>query len=206
MERPSERVRPTEKGPILDPVTSLATAAAGGDAGATAELLRSAWPDAYRIAWSVLRDRQAAEDAAQEACAQVVTAITTLRRPERFPVWFYRIVVNEAHRCRRRTAREVTLVDDVPSDDGLTPEDHLDLRDAVGSLDTTLRVTVVLHYYFALNSAEIAKVLGASPITIRWRLMVARRRLRSLLAADAASTSAHTTIRGDYADESHALR
>jgi DNA-directed RNA polymerase specialized sigma24 family protein len=37
--------------------------------------------DAYRIAWSILRDRSAAEDAAQEACARACGNIKNLRRP-----------------------------------------------------------------------------------------------------------------------------
>jgi hypothetical protein len=41
--------------------------------------------DAYRIAWSILRDRSAAEDAAQEACARAWGNIKNLRRPSDLP-------------------------------------------------------------------------------------------------------------------------
>jgi len=44
-----------------------------------------------------------------------------------------------------------------------------------------LRLTVVLHYYFGMSSAEIARIADPSPVTARWRLMVAHRKLRALL-------------------------
>ncbi len=78
-------------------------AARGGNAAALEALLVAAWPHAYRIALSILRHPMAAEDAAQEACARVVLAITQLRSRQAFGVWFYRVVVREALAIERRT-------------------------------------------------------------------------------------------------------
>lgn len=52
-------------------------------------LLELVWPHAYRIAYAVVRDRGAAEDAAQEACAIVYCKIGGLRNLDSFrALWF----------------------------------------------------------------------------------------------------------------------
>ena len=43
------------------------------------QLLVRIWPDAYKIAFAVLRERGLAEDAAQEACASVVSSLPKLK-------------------------------------------------------------------------------------------------------------------------------
>jgi RNA polymerase sigma factor (sigma-70 family) len=187
-------------------VSLLAAAAAAGDAAATSELLERVWPDAFRVAWSILGERGAAEDVAQEACARLLTSIERLRNPERFSAWFYRIVVNESKRRRCRTARDAPLDERLGSDDLVSHEDRLDLRRALQALDPALRVAVVLHYYLGLNSVEIAKVVGASSMAVRWRLFVARRRLRPLLGAEVAPPSTSRNETGAYTDEPQAVR
>jgi RNA polymerase sigma-70 factor, ECF subfamily len=180
---------------------ALIARAAAGDAVATAELIASVWPDAYRLAWSILKDRSAAEDAAQEGCARAWCAMTQLRRPERVPVWFYRIVVNECRRLLRARPRE-TIAEPAACSDSSALEQRLDVRAAIDALDPQLRLAVLLRYYFELNSIEIARVVGASPVTVRWRLMLAHRRLRSLLEEYASSSLSPTHNDERYGDES----
>lgn len=166
----------------------LSKARAGNDAAA-AELFGTAWADAYRIAWSILRDRSSAEDAAQEACARAWRKLGSLRRPELFSVWFYRIVVNESRRMQR-AGRHAAPIAEVPSHDAY--EDRIAVRMAIDALDRRLRLPVVLRYYYGLRSAEIALVLGASPITVRWWLMLAHRRLARALDDGASSSPSKT--------------
>lgn len=181
---------------------ALIARAAAGDAAARAELIASVWPDAFRIAWSILKDRASAEDAAQEGCARAWSAMTHLRRPERFGVWFYRIVVNECRRVLHARGREPFADEVGVSHDSGVLEERIDVRAAIDALDPQLRLVVLLRYYFELNSSEIARVVGASPVTVRWRLMIAHRRLRSLLDEDASSTLSRTPNNERYADES----
>jgi RNA polymerase sigma-70 factor (ECF subfamily) len=173
---------------------ALAAAAAAGDAQATAALLQTVWPDAFRIAWSVLGERGAAEDAAQEACARVLTAIGTLRDVARFRPWFYRLVVNEAKSRLRNAARAVQQFEP-RAVEIVTREEHIDLARALTALNPELRACVVLHYYAGLNGAQIAKVVNATPMAVRWRLFSARRRLRALLGNTAAPQHAHNNGR-----------
>lgn len=185
---------------------ALIARAAAGDAVATAELIASVWPDAYRLAWSILKDRSAAEDAAQDGCARAWSAMTQLRRPERFGVWFYRIVVNECRRLLRARGREPIVMQAAARREGAALEERIDVRAAIDSLDSQLRLAVLLRYYFDLNSSEIARVVGASPVTVRWRLMIALRRLRGLLDEYSSSPFAQTHNDERYGDESVATR
>lgn len=175
--------------------------AVAGDAAARADLVQTVWPDVYRIAYSILHDPHAAQDAAQEACARAWAGIEQLQSPERFKVWLYRIVANECRRLKRRENRHAAS----PEPDSHTVndgnEERIDVRQAIAALDAPLRVVVVLRYYYALTSAEIAHVLSVSPVTIRWRLMLAHRRLRGVLADDVPAPM-HPAPSGVYANES----
>jgi len=179
----------------------LVARACADDEAAVADLICSVWPDAYRIAWSIVRNRAAAEDAAQEACARAWRGLKSLRRPERFAVWFYRIVVNEARRAQRSMRSDAPL-EAVAAHDDASHDDRIAVRAAVDALEPRLRLPIVLRYYYGLRSAEIAQVLGASAVTVRWWLMLAHRRLRSEL--DDLASPSHSTAASDrrYADES----
>lgn len=189
----------------MDSVLSLAAGAIGGDAAATAELLERVWPDAFRIAWSVLGERCAAEDAAQDACALTLTKIASLRHPAAFRAWFYRVVVNEANR-RRRSGSTLPIEERISFESGGAREDHIDLQRALRALDPPLRVATVLHYYLDLSGIEIATIVGATPLTVRWRLFMARRRLRSMLGEQPVSQKTLRKRTGEYADEPQAIR
>jgi RNA polymerase sigma factor (sigma-70 family) len=179
----------------------LVARACAGDDAAAADLIRSVWPDAYRIAWSIVRNRSAAEDAAQEACARAWRGLQSLRRPERFAVWFYRIVVNEAKRAQRSLHRETPL-DAVTTHDDAARDDRIAVRAAVGALEPRLRLPIVLRYYYGLRANEIAQVLGAPAVTVRWWLMLAHRRLRGALDDSASPSHSTPASDGRYADES----
>ncbi len=158
----------------------LVTAAQGGDSAQVERLVQTIWPDAYRLAHAVLGDRQAAEDAAQEACIIVYRTIASLRDTAAFRVWFYRIVVREASALKRRRSRLEPAAPAEPQSADLAAA--IDVWHALGSLPQALREAVVLRYFEGLSSREIAAVLRVPDGTVRFRLMTARRRLRPLLS------------------------
>ena len=163
------------------------------DSALLARLLEEHWPQAYRIAWTILKNPAEAQDAAQEACAHVLRSTEQLRSSEAFRGWFYRIVVNEARGRLRRRSFEA-LVDDVslPSD---PIDDRIDVRRAIERLDAMDRLAIVLFYYIELPTAEIARVMRVTPLAIRLRLMNARRRLRPLLELGSVDDERNTNER-----------
>jgi RNA polymerase sigma-70 factor (ECF subfamily) len=160
---------------------SLIAAARDGDATDVDRLIEAAWPHAFRIALSLLRDRALAEDAAQEACAIVFRGIVRLRSIEAFGVWFYRIVLREAMVLERRS-RPSRLIGDftrrLGTDDAII---RIDVLDALARLAPVQRATVVLHYYERMNSREIAAILDMPDSSVRFHIMNARKHLERML-------------------------
>lgn len=166
---------------IVDPVR--VEAARAGDDAAVETLLRAAWPHAYRIALSILRDPAGAEDAAQNACAVMLHALPRLRAAEAFGAWVYRIVVREAFAVGRWLPQHEPLVADaLASSTSLTDaEVRVDVLSALGKLSPNERAAIALHYYADLKSADIAEILEMPDSTVRYHLMHARRKLEALL-------------------------
>ena len=159
--------------------TELVEAARTGGRDEIELLLRSVWPDAYRLARAILAEDQPAEDAAQEACIIVYRTIASLRSSGAFRTWFYRIVVREAAEIKRRRSRAEPAPDAAVSAADQTAS--IDVWRALAMLSHKLREVVVLRYFEDLASPEIASVLGVPEGTVRCRLMIARQRLRPLL-------------------------
>jgi RNA polymerase sigma-70 factor, ECF subfamily len=142
-------------------------------------LIEAVWPDAYRLAYGILGERQSAEDVAQEACIVVYRTVGSLRSAAAFRVWFYRIVTRRATEFKKRRGRSDPVVAQINVDDDRTSA--IDIWRALASLPLNLRNVVVLHYFEDLSSREIAAILRIPDGTVRFRLMTAKRRLRPLL-------------------------
>ncbi|MGA8576759.1 MAG: sigma-70 family RNA polymerase sigma factor [Candidatus Cybelea sp.] len=155
-------------------------ARSGGDA--LDALIAELWPEAYRLAFGILRDRGLAEDAAQEACATIARRLSSLRDADAFTAWSYKIMTSRALDTARRRPLAQSL--DELGRAGVCVEygDSLDLYDALGSLEPRQRAAILLHYYAGLSSSEIAAALGVAPATVRFHLMRARAALRKALA------------------------
>lgn len=175
-----------EEGFAQDVTTVLA--AARGEPAAQAALVEQSWDRAYRLAWRLLRNREAAEDAAQEACVAAMRSLHELREPATYRGWFHRIVARIAVRHSRVPMTESIERIDLAA---VTRDvdDALDVNAAIDALGETLRVPVLLFYAFDMPSAEIARALKIPDGTVRWRLAEGRRRLRSILSGTASNES-----------------
>ncbi len=159
----------------------IESARAGGDG--LERLIEVVWPEAYRIAYGILRDRGLAEDAAQEACATMARSLPTLKNISVFPTWNYKIIVNHALTVARRRRDTQALDVLVDREVHFDRSDALDLYNALATLPIVQRAVIVLRYYADLNSGEIAVATGLASSTVRFHLMLARRTLRKALSA-----------------------
>jgi len=162
--------------------------AQGGGEGLE-RLISQVWPEAYRIAFSILQDRGLAEDAAQDACVSIARSLDTLQNAKVFRSWSYKIIVNHAITTARRRPQTQRL--DTVLDAGVHFNDpeSLDLYDALARLPLTQRAAILLHYYGGLNSRDIGEATGLPSSTIRFHLMLARRALRKALSATQTQTA-----------------
>jgi RNA polymerase sigma-70 factor (ECF subfamily) len=175
-------------------LAALAANAADGEDGGYEALVRALWPSAYRIAWSILGSREAAEDVAQTACAAICEKLPSLAKKDAFAAWAYRIIISRARdharAMGRLRARETVGYDEAirtTTDVDLTV--NVDLEAAIRRLAEPLRLAIELHYFFGLSSREAGIALGVPAETVRFRLMLARRRLRPLLCDSAAPST-----------------
>jgi len=154
-------------------------AALAGEAGSAERLVSGVWPGCFRLAASVIGDRDLAEDAAQEACAVVYRKVRSLRSVDAFDSWLYRIVMRESSRVRRRhgVVAEQAIEPYAVNDETTS----LDVWKALSALPPDFRDVTVLFYFDDLKTEEIATILRVAHATVRTRLARARERLRGLL-------------------------
>jgi RNA polymerase sigma-70 factor, ECF subfamily len=145
---------------------------------------------AVRVAYSVLRHREDAEDVAQEAFARAYRAFAQLRDRDRFRAWLvrttWRLAINRWHADRRRSARETAHAEIIRPE--ATTEETLDGRRrsvelwrAIDRLPEKLRIVIVLASIEGHDVAEVAALLGLPAGTVKSRLFLARQRLKEQL-------------------------
>jgi RNA polymerase sigma-70 factor, ECF subfamily len=172
------------------PERLLVVSAASGDAEAFATLVGN-WIDRlFRVAYRILRDWDAADDATQDALVLAWRDIRGLRDPDRFEPWLYRLLVRVCYRRaterRRLSARVVDLteVDVGGGDHSSLVADRDRIERALGRLTVEQRTVLVLYHYLGRSHAEIADVLQLPEGTVASRMHYATKALRAALAAD----------------------
>lgn len=168
-------------------------AARGGDLEAFEALAIAAGDRLFNVAYLILRDRQRAEDAVQEALVHAWRELPRLRDPDKFDAWLRRLLVNacaDEGRHQRRWTSEVRIIRSEPTTDDVANAlaDRDQLERGFRRLKPEQRTIVVLHFYLGLPVPEIAETLGIPDGTVKSRLHYATATLRAALDADARGT------------------
>jgi RNA polymerase sigma-70 factor, ECF subfamily len=146
---------------------------------------------AVRVAYSVLRNREDAEDVAQEAFAKAYRAFSQLRDRDRFRAWLvrmtWRMALDRQRSNRRRAAREQPDSSVPPSagTDGNAQEQRERaeyLWRAIDGLSEKLRVVIVLSSIQGHDVKEVAALLQLPEGTVKSRLFAARQQLKEALS------------------------
>ena len=134
-----------------------------------------------RLAWSILRHAQNAEDAVSAAILQAYSRADSLRDEASFKPWLMRITVNCCYDLIRKEKRERALMENVDPSALFTCERQDTLLEIIGQLPPEIAQVLVLYYYENFSTAEIARALKVAGSTVRVRLLRGRRRLRELM-------------------------
>jgi RNA polymerase sigma-70 factor (ECF subfamily) len=159
--------------------------ARGGDHDAFAVLARAAIARLDAAARLILRDRELARDAVQDAFIRAWRDLPGLRDPERFDAWLYRLTVHaclDLARRRRRRVHEVALspiVTGFEADASTRVADRELLDEALRRLEPEWRAVVVLHYYLGMPLPDVAAALRIPLGTAKSRLHRSLGMLRS---------------------------
>ena len=173
----------------------LVDAARHGDREAFEALVRAGSGRLYAIAYRILRDADLAADALQEALVKIWDDLPTLRDPERYDPWTYRITCRACYRVakhERRASMTTPCRAPMPEPSAFESEvaDHDEMERGFRRLSPEHRAVLVLHYYLGLTIGEVAEALAIAPGTVGSRLHYAMRSLRAALESEARSTEA----------------
>jgi RNA polymerase sigma-70 factor (ECF subfamily) len=167
-----------------------------GDEEAFHELATRVGDRLFGLAQHILRDPEAAEDAAQQALLDIWRKLPRLNDPDRFGAWSYRIVVRAAYAeasRRRRWFVTPAFLANPPSaehDHARAVADRDQLERGFHRLSVEHRAVVALKYFADRTDDQIAEILEIPVGTVRSRLHHSLRRLRAELDADARSEPA----------------
>jgi RNA polymerase sigma-70 factor (ECF subfamily) len=163
-----------------------------GEKRAYAELVDRHKDKAMTLALRMLRNREEAEEAIQDAFVRAFRALPRFEWKSSFTTWFYRIVYNTCVSSlgRRAEAVLVSLDDDevesvdAPSDDP-TPEAQLTsheiqsaVQDAIENLPESYAGILTLFFVNDMSYEQIVEVTGLSLSAVKVRLFRGRVMLR----------------------------
>jgi RNA polymerase sigma-70 factor (ECF subfamily) len=144
---------------------------------------------AYRVAHSVLRQREDAEDVAQEAFIKAHHNFRRLRNRAAFRAWLVRLTwrlgLDRQRANRRRVNRDIEHSRHRPeaemSDPAIASERSAIVWQAIDALPEKLRLPLVLSGIEGHDIREVASLLGLPEGTVKSRLFTARERMKASL-------------------------
>lgn len=146
-----------------------------------------------RTAYGIVKDRDSAEDAVQNALIQAWQHLPSLRETGALRPWLLRIVVNQCISFKRRLARstmflyqsfseqEAYLASQVADDARGRMERSWDLAHAVEQLPAKQQNVITLHYYQGMTLPALSQRLQISENTLKKRIRAALSNLRRVL-------------------------
>ncbi len=165
------------------------------------DLVRPHQRTVYATVFSLLANKEDAEDVAQDTLVKALARLHQFRRESTFGTWLIQIAINEARMRNRRQWRVpmTSLTYNKHDEKADVPKDFEDWRDipstalervevrealvkALSSLAQHYREAFVLRDMNELSIWQTAGILGISPGAVKSRLRRARLMLRDLLA------------------------
>ena len=147
---------------------------------------------AFRIAYSVLRNREDAEDTAQDAFAKAHRNFRQLRDRNRFRAWLarmtWRLAIDRYRMRHRRQTLELSAHDNGARTAVANAAEAIDAHEraellwkAIDALPEKLRIVLVLASIEGHEVNEVASLLEIPKGTVKSRLFAARQRLKEQL-------------------------
>lgn len=174
-----------------------------GTEAAFRELVRRYQRPVFSLVYRMVRDREIAEDLAQETFIKVLNAIDSYRPEHKFSSWIFKIANNAAIDHLRRREPDLLSLEGAPDavsverqeatalqvrDRGESPLDELEARElgshierAIAHLRPEYRSCILLRHVEGRPYEEIADILGLPLGTVKTYIHRARGELREML-------------------------
>lgn len=135
---------------------------------------------ALRTAYLITGNLHTSEDIVQETFVQCYLKLNSLKNPESFKSWFYKVLTRTAWVYSKKD-RKATPIENIYEKvdfqntektmvDYLKNEEYELIYYEIEKLDIKLKTTIILFYFNDLSIKEIAKTLGCMEGTVKSRL------------------------------------
>ena len=166
----------------------LVTLARSGDQKAANRLAARWYPRLMRTALRLVRDRNEAEEAVQEAWAGICRGWPRLSDPAMFPGWAFGILrrkcVDRIRKVQSDRNRSAPLEAAPEPSQPPRGELQVEIDQALAGLSEDHRLAAILYFGEGLSLNEIAAVTGVPVGTAKSRIFNARQHLKSRLKGE----------------------
>lgn len=172
----------------------LVIAAKNGDIECFEELYKLYYDKIYALALTIVKNSADAEDVLQVTFVKAWQNIEKLENVSAFNTWLQRIAINQCNSMLRKSNKQEYSIND-EGDDGellqiesdlMLPEQYAErddlsirLRAIIDELSVVQRETILLYYYNELSVEEIAQIMDCSEGTVKSRLFLARKAIKT---------------------------
>lgn len=157
-----------------------------GDRDAFTDLIeRYQRPLRYFIS-RLLDDAQASEDILQDTWLTVIGRISSLKKPNAFSIWLYRIARNKVYHQLRKKKVWSELNENVTApnefeDETISLEDVAKVHECLTKLRPEHKEVLMLRFLERMSYQQIAEVLSCNPGTVKSRVYYAKLALKKEL-------------------------
>lgn len=143
----------------------------------------------FTIALRIVRNREDAEEIAQDVFVKAYQALATFKKESKFSTWLYRIVYNTAISKMRKKQFETTdlnydIVENYSEDDINEDLNRLDNNEQKKVINTVLKklnpedhMLVILYYFKEYSTEEISEIVNISQSNVKVKLHRIRKKL-----------------------------
>lgn len=164
-----------------------------GETDAYAFLVNKYKSMAYSLALKLVKNREDAEEIAQDAFIKAYQSLGQFRGSARFSTWLYRIVYNSAISRMRKSSAEWISIEDSGSAEKTHPEVNeayyrlkeqerkkfLDM--AMEKLEPDENFLITLYYYDEKELDEISQITGLTKNNVKVKIFRARQKMMVML-------------------------
>ena len=164
-----------------------------GDALAFPHLVEKYQNMVFTIAIKILKNKEEAEDAAQESFIKAYKSLSKFNNKSSFSTWLYKIAYNQAIDKLKIMKRkwDFTEIDDdcdATESTNFELENYIDnkeiqliLKAGIERLQSNDQLIIMLYYYDGMRLKEIAEILGVEENNIKIKLFRIRNKLSDFL-------------------------
>ena len=162
----------------------LITQCQQGNKNSFGQLVTPYFHEAYAISFTILKSKEQAEDAVQNAMIEAYKNIMMQKEIRNFRSWFLTLVSSRSIDLVRKNMKDMKQITDIeayPFNSNETPLTDLLLKEEKSivmqnllNLPSKYRIVITLHYYQELSIREIAQLLEIKEGTVKSRLHNAR--------------------------------